>query len=128
MSYDVRLVDEKGESVTVPRHEDGGTRIVGGTEKAELNITYNYGGLFRQYFHLSGIKWLHRQTGAETRRRLAWGHYRLLAEEHLRRHIEEATPYTSNDYWEGTPGNAAYALLRLWMWAEQHPTATFEVS
>ena len=44
MSYDVRLVDEKGESVTVPRHEDGGTRIVGGTEKAELNITYNYGG------------------------------------------------------------------------------------
>ena len=56
MSWWVYLVDNlekfKGEDFEdavceVEAHSEGGTYVVGGTNSAELNITWNYGGFFR---------------------------------------------------------------------------------
>ncbi|MFA5387835.1 MAG: hypothetical protein WC322_05655, partial [Candidatus Paceibacterota bacterium] len=51
--------------------EDGGTFRVGGTDECELNVTYNYGGLYADVFPDEGltngrISWLYGKTGAET--------------------------------------------------------------
>lgn len=46
MSYWVYLENSDG-PVEVESHSDGGTYALGGTTDAELNVTYNYGWLFR---------------------------------------------------------------------------------
>ncbi len=70
MSYDIEL-QKNGEVVQVPRHAEGGTYALGGTEEAHLNVTYNYAPHY--YEHLDaeqGIRWLYGKTGAETEERL----------------------------------------------------------
>lgn len=70
MSYDIELRKD-GELVRIPRHEEGGIYILGGTTEAQLNITYNYSPCY--YKHLDGeqgIRWLYGKTGVETIARL----------------------------------------------------------
>ena len=49
--------------VEVPSFEEGGTLALGGTTEADLNVTYNYGKLFR-FASLDGL------TGAEAVKRI----------------------------------------------------------
>jgi hypothetical protein len=115
MSYWVYLEGDHGEPLTVNRHSDGGTYVVGGTAGAELNITYNYS---RQYSRLgfSLKEDLNGKTGAETVELLETLVGKL------------GTADDSNDYWEPTPGNAGKALNRLLRWARQHPYGVWRVS
>ena len=70
MSYDVYLVDPSGEGFTVEPFEEGDTYALGGTTKPELNVTYNYGPLYRKYLAENGLRCLHGKTAAETLPRL----------------------------------------------------------
>ncbi len=116
MSWWVSLVDENGDSVSVEGHQDGGTYKVGGATEAELNVTYNYGGHFREVgIDLNPEGNLHGRQAKDTIRFLEFAVIRL------------GTKRT-DDYWDATdPGNAGYALSILLKWARQHPEARWRV-
>lgn len=114
----LRAPDE-AEAVEVVRHEDGGTYALGGIERAELNVTYNYGAHFRDAIpeaEGSGILvlLLDGKTGAET-------------VPVLRRIVDHCGTERDKDYWEPTPGNAGYAAALMLAWAELHPEAVWDV-
>ncbi len=115
MSYDVGLYNG-GELVAVSRHSEGGTYVVGGTDGAELNVTYNYCGYYREFLDTGdGLYWLHGKKAKDTVIRLE-GAVAALGTERDR------------DYWKATLGNAGYALSILLGWAKQHPDAVWSVS
>lgn len=107
MSYDITLSDENG-VVPVERHFDGGTRALGGTPYADLNVTFNY----RKHFDFN---LLHEAIASDVEPIMADAVATLGTER-------------DEDYWAPTPGNTGYALSILLGWARQHPDATFEVS
>ena len=116
VSWWIRLVGEDGECVQVENHAEGGTYCVGGTNEADLNVTYNYGGRFSECgleVH-TGRGNFHRQKAKDVT---------ALLESAVQKLGTECHP----DYWEPTPGNAGRALSILLEWAKQHPEATFEV-
>jgi hypothetical protein len=116
MSFWVYLEDESGETVKVPKHEQGGTYVMGGTEGAELNITYNYAPhYFKHLDKDEGLRWLHGRGGPEVIVRLT-------------RALEKLGAERDRDYWKGTEGNAGFALAILAGWAIANPHAKFRVS
>jgi hypothetical protein len=98
---------------------DGGTYNVFGTDECELNITYNYGKLYKEVFPDDGtltngrISWLYGKTGAESIPILKQG-VALLGTER------------DDDYWKATAGNAGAALARLLSFAEAHPLGVWD--
>ena len=114
MSYDIEMVDADGQVVHVPKHVVGDTYCIGGIDRAELNVTYNYSQLF--YIFLDeekGIRWLYGKTGKECEERLSVAVAKLGTQ-----------PY--KDYWAPTMGNAGRALWILLQWAKANPDAIFQ--
>lgn len=114
MSWNIDL-EKNGKSVDVTRHTEGGTYMLGGSTKAELNITYNYSPFY--YKHLDnkdGLKWLHGKKAVECISR-------------LRNAISKLGTTKDIDYWKATGGNAGAALNLLLKWAESNPEAKFTV-
>ena len=113
MSYDIELVGLDGQAVSVDRHAEGGTYVMGGTTRAELNVTYNYAWFYYRVLDAEeGIRWLYGKRGGEVVDR-------------LRAAVEDLGTRRYRDYWAPTPGNAGAALETLLRWAEQHPDAVF---
>lgn len=113
MSYWVYLKDAESNTVEVPRHQEGGTYVVGGICNAELNITYNYAKVYGRFdFSIRDLdgKWA--------------GDYIEVME----KIVAVTGTARGDDYWEPTPGNAGYALSILLAWAKLHPDAVFGVS
>ena len=111
MSYWVYLTYDNG-TVPVEPHSEGGTYAMGGTSKAEINVTYNYSRVYPEYFSLRDLDG---KTAAETELILA-------------KAVDELGTERDEDYWNPTPGNAGYALNILLGWARQHPKAKWIVS
>lgn len=101
-------------NMVVPGHAEGGTHALGGTDEAELNITYNYSQHFKA-LHAEGIRWLDGKTGEDTAPALAAA-------------VQQLGTARDRDYWAPTPGNAGYALSILLDWAQLHPQAVWQVS
>lgn len=112
MSYDVSLGNRDG-VVVVENHSDGGTYVLGGTTKAELNITYNYGKVYALCDF--SIKDLEGRRASDVI-------------EKMRQVVEKLGTRQHTDYWAPTLGNAGYALSILLKWAEQYPSAIFVVA
>jgi hypothetical protein len=113
MSYDISLIKD-GKVVTVPSHLEGGTHVLGGTDEAHLNVTYNYNRQFKKHLdEANGIRWLYDKKAKDTIKR-------------LEKAVEKLGTERYRDYWEATLGNAGYALSILLKWAKQHPGATWE--
>lgn len=109
MSYWITLGDAKTDDpVSVDRHEEGGTCVLGGTSEATINVTYNYGRFFR-FPDLDG------RTGQAT-------------EMLLRSAAAELGTSKDKDYWAATPGNAGATVVVLLGWAEQYPDAVWRVT
>lgn len=108
----VLLDDQEGGSYhpacLVDTHAEGGTYVLGGTPRAELNVTYNYGSFF-DFRSLNG------RTGRETIAR-------------LREAVELFGTDRDVDYWARTPGNAGYACSILLKWATEHPDGIWRVN
>jgi hypothetical protein len=114
MSYDIEMTNRDGTELYVDRFEDGGTYRVGGTDVAELNVTYNYVHHFREHLDAElGIRWLYGKTGAGTVERLEAA-------------VAALGTDRDQDYWCATPGNAGAALARLLAWAKQYPEGVFD--
>lgn len=111
MSYDIYLTDHvSGEVLNceVAHQLRGGTYAMGGTSEAWLNVTYNYGGHFRRLFGEDGIRFLYGKPAVDTIAPLQSGADALKND-------------VSEDYWEGTEGNAKRALLSLIALAKMLP-------
>lgn len=120
MSWDVTLGNERTAEgwlipVEVERHEEGGTYMIGGNDQAELNVTYNYGRVYR------------RITGGNLRDMLD-GKVAGETIPLLERCVAELGTERSADYWEAADGNAGAALAILLGWARQHPDAVWWVN
>lgn len=116
MSWWVYLLGKDGEPVIIdPPHQEGGTYCMGGTDRAELNVTYNYGGLFHAAFDGLGFRDALQGKRAKDVTDL------------LERACERLGSHPSDDYWEASEGNAGHALAVLYAWALQYPNAVFEV-
>ena len=119
MSYDLTLQDPVTHETLFLDHEHfmrGGTYQLGGTKKLWLNITYNYGSIFRKTTALgeNGINKLNGITGAESIPILEMA----IAELH-----DDVDP----DYWKATEGNAKRALLQLLAMARMRPDGVWLV-
>lgn len=120
MSYDIGMTYppcptcKVRPTVVVDAHEEGGTYVLGGTDCANLNVTYNYAKHFFEALDPErGIRWLYGKTGRECAAR-------------LERAIIQLGTARDGDYWAATPGNAGHALSILLRWARKHPDAVFD--
>lgn len=69
MGYDIELIED-GEPVCVEPHSVGSILVVGGNDRAEMTITYNYSDQFKALDEAERLDWLNGKSGAETIERL----------------------------------------------------------
>lgn len=111
MSYDIELVNMHSKKrIQFDEKHDlaGGTYCCGGTTEAWLNVTYNYGSIFRQVFGESGIRTIYGMT-AEASIPV------------LQKAIDQLGDDIHSDYWKATEGNVKQALKNLLALAELAP-------
>lgn len=115
MSWNVSIVDPKTKEVQnlLERHDlRGGTYALGGTTEASLNITYNYGDIFRKVLpkvdDADGIKSIHQKSSKDS--------IPL-----LKNAVTELRDDKSDNYWESTEGDAQAALMNLIELVEKAP-------
>lgn len=113
MSYWVSLTYPDGNELAVNSHEEGGTYVAGGSDSAELNVTYNYSKIYHE--HGFSLKNLNGLTARETTDRLQSLVLALGVDQ-------------DDDYWAATPGNAGHALSVLLGWGLEHPDGIWRVS
>ena len=101
MSWDVDIQNHKDETVilTETHHIRGGTYPVGGTTEASLNITYNYSKYYAEFFEDS----LWDLQGKDVKATVPT----------LERIVAALGTETTDDYWQGTAGNAGRAVEQL---------------
>ena len=102
------------ETLCVESHQEGGTICIGGSNEASLNITYNYGQLFRDAMCGNGIRDLNGAKAKDVIQQLELAVKALGTEQ-------------DQNYWAATPGNAGHALSVLLAWAKEHPDGIFVV-
>ena len=111
MSYDIDLicpVTKEPIDLGFTHQIKGGTYAVDGTNKAELNVTYNYAPIFYKLFPEEGIRLLYNLSGAES--------IPILIEA-----IDKLGNDVSRDYWECTEGNVKKVLNQLLAFARLRP-------
>lgn len=125
MSYDIELFDKSsGETIEFPEkhHLTGGTYALGGTKKAELNVTYNYSAHFRRVFQerparispsTGEMEHFHPDDGKVRGIRVIYGMTGAESIPVLTAAAEKLTGERDDNYWLPTEGNAKAALLDL---------------
>lgn len=116
MSYDISLCDPVTKEVLLlefPHQMRGGTYVMNGTNEAWLNITYNYGKIFRKVMGEEGIRSIYGKSGAESI-------------PILQSAIAQLGNDVSSDYWEATEGNAKKALCQLLALAQMRPDGVWD--
>lgn len=121
MSWWVYLEDENENTVPVGRHAEGGIYVLGGVDRAELNVTYNYGKHFRE-------AWPEPLEGSGALKLMLHGRKASETLPLLERAVASLGTELSDNYWSASPGNAGAALAVLRDWAREHPEAVWSVS
>ena len=122
MGWDISLLDKQGQAVEVGRHQEGSTYAIGGTDVADIAVTYNYGRHFRDALEDPD------PTASNVLGRLLGERRAGDAIPMLERAVAKLGTMRSEDYWASEPGNAGYALSILLGWARLHPDAVFHVT
>ena len=111
MSYDLALHDPvNGCILELDYLHDmrGGTYAVGGSALAELNITWNYANHYYRVFGEQGLRTIYGKTGAESI---------PILQDAISQLADDAT----DNYWDGTEGNAKRALCQCLAFAQIRP-------
>lgn len=120
MSWDVELVDPVSKETLMceaPHYIRGGNYVQGGTTELWLNITYNYGRIYRRpdvFGEEHGLNILNGKTAAETIPM-------------LKNAIANLGDDVSPDYWEPTEGNAKRVLCSLLAFAQMRPDGIWNI-
>ena len=123
MSYWVYLKDKDGNMLQVPSHSEGGTRVMGGTTEAELNVTVNY---YAQFVKVN-LDFRERDSVGRNGKTAIHGKRAGDLIPQLKDAVKTLGTVRDDNYWSSTPGNAGFALSILLRWAELHPDGVFEV-
>ncbi len=118
MSWWAYLRDADGETLRFEQKHriSGGTYAIGGTDTAELNITYNYSPHYYRVFPQElGLRWLDGKRGRDSLPVLEAAIAGLNGDE-------------AADYWAPTEGNARKALLGLLHFARSFPDGLWRIS
>jgi hypothetical protein len=116
MSYDISLRDPVTRETIVldsPHQMRGGTYQLGGSCELWLNVTYNYGDIFRRVLGPTGVRAIYGKTGAES--------IPMLTEA-----ISKLGDDVDDDYWKSTEGNAKRALCGLLAFAQMRPDGIWD--
>lgn len=116
MSYDICLKDPVSKEVILldtPHFCRGGTYAVGGENRLELNVTYNYSKHYYRVFGDNGIRTIYGMTGAQSIPVLTNA-------------INQLGNDVSYDYWEATEGNAKRPLCQLLAFAQMRPDGIWD--
>lgn len=118
MSYDINLCDPITKEVLLldhPHFMRGGTYALYGTCELWLNVTYNYGEIFRRPDVLGkdGIRAIYGMTGAESI-------------PVLKKAASALNDDVDPDYWKATEGNAKRPLLQLTAMAQMRPDGIWD--
>ncbi len=113
MSYDIELCGDDGKCVEVAKHNEGGTIPIGGSDCADMSLTYNYSGIYRECGF--SIRDLDGKRAADTIDMLAAV-------------VMALGTIRDPDYWAATRGNAGHAANVLLGWARQYPEAKWRVA
>lgn len=113
MSWWIRL-DLDGKVAAVDSFTEGGMYTLGGSDDAELNVTYNYGRLLNEC-GLHPDKTLNGRRAGD-----------LIEMMEKARVMLDEPP--DKDYWKPTRGNVAVVIRRLLLWARQYPDGVWRVS
>ncbi len=116
MSYDIKLCyPDHGEVIELsePHHMTGGTYQAGGTTRAWLNITYNYGDIFRRVLGEKGIRTVYGMGAADSLPL-------------LEKACEALGDDMGDSYWDATEGNAKRALQQLMALAKLRPDGVWQ--
>ena len=118
MSYDISLKDPvtlETIEISEPHFMRGGTYALGGTTELWLNVTYNYGPIFRRPEVLGeeGIRSIYGMTGADSI-------------PVLQNAIANLGDDTDPDYWKATDGNAKRPLCQLLAMAQMRPDGIWD--
>ncbi len=111
MSYDIKLLDPVTQEVIrfdTPHQIKGGTYAMNSTTETWLNITYNYGSIYREKFGEKGIRTIYGMTGAESI-------------PVIQNTIDELNNDVVGDYWKATEGDAKKPLYGLLAFAKMRP-------
>ena len=115
MSYDIEMIGADGVVLRFKEKHSyaGGTYMVGGTDEARFNITYNYCKFYYDTIDPElGIRWIYGKTGTEVMPALCNAVQRLGIDR-------------DDNYWNATPGNAGFALLALIAFCVEFPDGVF---
>ncbi len=119
MSWDVSLTDPVSREtieLDTPHFIRGGTYCINGTTELSLNITYNYGKIYREFIDPEdGLEWINNRTALETLPKLE------AAYNNMKNDVD-------SDYWKATEGNAKRALAGLITFAKMRPDGIWNVS
>lgn len=101
MSWDVDVCNQDNKTVELsqPQHIKGGIYPVGGTRRAEINITYNYGRYYRDFWFESLFELNNMSLDK--------------AIPQLEKAVAALGTETTDNYWQSTAGNAGHALQGL---------------
>lgn len=117
MSYDIELVDPSTKKLArLPSKiwAQGGTYHLGGSDRAEFNITWNYSPHYYRLFpENQGLRWLYGKIAKDT-------------VPVIQQVMDQLGDDTHPDYWEPTEGNAKQALKVLLLLARACPEAVWE--
>ena len=135
MSYDIYLVDpitRKTLELDAPHQMRGGTYALGGTTEAHLNVSFDYGVHFWRVFEeLPAPRplapaWMHEEGGPVTGIRTLYGLSGAESLIVLDRAMALLKDDVTDDYWEGTEGNAKRALMQLRALAAMRPDGIWD--
>ena len=121
MSYSAYLTEpETGATIQLKRTDAvpqpaGGIMRVSPVKYAELNITFNYGAIFRRFFGEEGIRKLNGMRAASSMSLLVPA-------------IDKLKDDVDPDYWRATEGNAKRALQHLRTLAELRPDGIWKIN
>lgn len=134
MGWDVKLMDpDTKEAVEVESHQAGSNIAIGGSQCAEMTVTYNYSpylftamvacGLPADSYPPPGygrLTWNPLKT---------WLNGKIASEAlaGLKAMAGIASDNPGNNYWEASWGNSGHIIGILITWAEAYPDAVFEV-
>ncbi len=94
----------------VKSFEEGGTYCLGGSDLADLNVTYNYGGIYRRVIDEENGLWTLNGLSAQAALDLL---------EPAIVQLDNSSSIWDNDYWAATDGNAKRPLVMLAEWCRQ---------
>jgi len=109
MSYWISLNHpETKKMAEVESFEEGGNYCVGGSNEADLNVTYNYSKHFN-------FRELHEKKASTTIKS-------------MEKAIKKLGIKRDENYWNATEGNVGYAIKILLNWAKQFPDYVWNVN